>query len=1292
MALLSGFDELDSATDTFSAWLNKTNELILLTRGDTVSGQTSFMTANSLPGGSMTYGNSTLFGQFAANAMVVFNNGGDSANTLDDVAYGGLRGGIWNPASNTITGDWLYVVSNTEFTTETVEVYVNSSYGLIVENFIEARHDVLFVGNTGANTDAQLHWQDNNNTLNWNEEVRAIFGGNTGTDALSVYGGTDQYEMFYLDGRMYTNTDIQDIRSSANLNVITDVLEIRSETGGELYLTANVNNGVELYWDNSLKLSTNTHGIVVHGDSIVRDNVVVFDNNKILMGGAYPYNGGEDIATYNFQIYTDGTDGIIVSGDKDLNIFVHEGFNLTNEPGTVNFMTANADGSSEVVLYNNGTARLETTGTQAGEVPGVEIFGEANTTTLRVRGDANFDGFGGLNSNNVHWDASANTWNYRDNTNITLGDQDDWVMYYNGTRAYSNVDNQDIRARTDMNVITNTFELKSETGSELYMSANVADNSTVRLYYEGVERLQTNTHGVEVTGQLVANGGIVVYNNQSIEMGGADYANAHNFTIVTDGTDTTITETSNDLFVRVQDNFRVTDDTGATSAIVANTSGEVTLYHNGVATLETTGNETGEVQGIEVFGQSNTTTLRVRTDVNFDGSTGLNSNNISWDASANTLYMRDNSPIIIGDGNDLTIKHDGSNTYITEANTGNLLIEATDLILRATDSSRYLEGIDGSHVIIYSPDNTPALLANNNQVHITDLANTNTLRVRNTSLFENDISIEGSNSTNTLTWDKSANTLNLDDNNFITFGTSGEFSIHHNASGDTILQHATASPIYLQADDVLIQSNDGNTDYIRSGTGSTYSGVILYSNNIQRFETTLIGVNIEGQANTDTLRVQSTALMENDVFFDGTSADQLHWDASQNELHFKDSVEAIFGTDDDLIVVHTGSAARIDNITGNLRLRSNDLRLGSITGDEAYATATLNGAIVLYHNNVHKLTTTSTGVTANGLLTSDSLDVNGNADLGASASDTVSIIGSVDTHIIPTGTRDLGNSANSWSKLWVVDADIQTLQVDLNATINGEVTANNFVGDGAQLTDLHATEITTGTLSDARLPDTITSDITGTAAQANDILIQTSTNNADFRIPWVDTSGTYRNVYTDNNFVYNPSTDTATVPNLIVTTTVSLPADIAFSNTTSFENINVSNTANILNLEVTSLEANGVAFTGTGGDVTTTSATTIDSFPIGQTQGYKYFVHGETSNVAHPEAGYAVEINVIVTDESPPNIYYTRYGEVENAMSDVDIVPSLAANNTHIDLKATCGSASVANTHVFKVLKIETRT
>jgi len=1958
MALLSGFDELNSANATFSDWLTKTNELILLMRGaNTAPSITSVMTANSLPGGSMTFGNATLFGQFTANTMVVLNDGendGSDDNVFANGNFGGLRGGVWNNASNTITADTLYIVSNTTYTDESVEVYVDSTYGLIVEQNIEARHDVLFVGNGGSNTNPKMHWEDADNILSFNNNVRAVFGKNAGSE---VVGGTGQAEFLFVDAdnRMYVNTENMNIRANTDVNFITDNFELKSDIGSELYISADVadNSTVKLYYEGNERLATNTHGIVVTGDAIVQDDLVMFDGGRIMMGNTYPYDGTQDIASYNFQIYTDGTDGIIVSGDKDLNIFVHEGFNLTNEPGTINFITANNDGSSEVVLYNNGTARLETTGAQAGEVPGVEIFGEANTTTLRVRQDANFDN-DTLNSNSVHWDATNEVWNYRDSVKATFGDSDDWEMFYTAAgRAYSNTDNQDIRARTDLNVISNIVEMKSETGGELYISADVADNSTVKLYYEGNVRLSTNTHGIEVDGDVVVKDNTVIFDNNKLLMGGtypytggeaiADY----NFQIYTDGTDGIIVSGDKDLNIFVHEGFNLTNEPGTVSFITANNDGssEVVLYNNGTARLETTGSQVGEVPGVEIHGEANTDTLRVEGDVRFDGSTDgitttLNANNIEWTSLSNTMNFDDNTYLEFGTSGDFKIHHDGSHTYmqdtagvgnvyldtntfivrnaagnenliraiqddgvtlyfnnsqrldttnlgvdiegeantdtlrvqanatfesdaispneaalewnsasrvldwndnararfgngvdlqiwhssadnssyiaesgagnlnisgtninieaqdgsnyitavddgsvsiffagdgvsdngniarltttdigvdiegeantdtlrvqgdvaiedgtgtvevtwdasnsrmnfvdearlrfgdsadlqiwhsgtaswIADSGTGNLFIEGTNLVLRATDDTRYLVGTDGTGVEIYSPDDSVALTANNNQIHITDLANTNTLRVRGTSLFENDISIEGSDSNEALDWDKSANTLNFNDDNYATFGTSSDLQLYHDGTnsfikeqgtgqlnidgsvvairdvsdgttiakftdgagadisyngtvrmstddggitvtGNTVadgfvagdnekLQLGNAQDLELYHDasdsridnktgnlvirnasndaDVIIQTDDGSGSqavYFQAD-GSTGS-VKLFHYGATKLTTTSIGVDLEGQANTDTLRVQSTSdfegsiniqgsndtdtltwtkssntlnfddnnfatfgndsdlsiyhdgdhsfisdtgtgalrVLSNDIIFkdsantetmarfvqngavtlyfdnsqkfittntgatltgtliadgvtvgdneiiqlgttmqlynDGstsyinetgsgsltvqannliledtggddfvtgvaggtvrlyyagaykletdlagvnvngsldvssaltvggvtslendidiqgsTGADTLTWDKSANTLNFDDNNFATFGTGADMSLYHNGTNSFIENTTGELFVKADGLTLRSTTNED-YLTADLDGGVTLYFNNSEKLATTNTGATLTGTLIADGVTVgddeiiqlgttmqlyndgansyitesgsgnfnlqansvalentdggnyftgvangaaimyhagtarvsttssgasitgalgvttnltvtgstslNGTVDLGNAASDNIDFNGRVRTSIVPNAnnTRDLGSSTLVWNDIYsggAFSGNNGTFTGDLtvsgNTAITGNTSASHFIGNGSQLTDLNGTAITTGTVDAARIDAELTSNTSGTAATATQPAVTDSSTDTDFRVTFASNTGQFRDLYADSTFLYNPADNALYVDNLIVNTEITLPDNIT-AQTVSAVDFSVSNTATILNLEVTSLEANGVAFTGTGGDVTTTASTMIDSFPIEQTRGYKYFVHGEVTN--DDTKGYAVEINVITTDTgADTKIFYTRYGEVENGMGTVEVVPELASNNTHIDLMATCPAATASAIHRFNVLKIETR-
>ena len=62
---------------------------------------------------------------------------------------------------------------------------------------------------------------------------------------------------------------------------------------------------------------------------------------------------------------------------------------------------------------------------------------------------------------------------------------------------------------------------------------------------------------------------------------------------------------------------------------------------------------------------------------------------------------------------------------------------------------------------------------------------------------------------------------------------------------------------------------------------------------------------------------------------------------------------------------------------------------------------------------------------------------------------------------------------------------LQFLRSDEDDTMTGTLTATGFSGDGSALTDLNASNISSGTIGDAYLPDTISSDITGSAAEAD---------------------------------------------------------------------------------------------------------------------------------------------------------------------------------------------------------------
>ena len=77
--------------------------------------------------------------------------------------------------------------------------------------------------------------------------------------------------------------------------------------------------------------------------------------------------------------------------------------------------------------------------------------------------------------------------------------------------------------------------------------------------------------------------------------------------------------------------------------------------------------------------------------------TGNVTGNVTGDVTG-ALSAGDNVKAQFGDGNDLQIYHDGSNSYIKDAGTGNLIIDATDLRLRSNSGEVFLKATENDAV------------------------------------------------------------------------------------------------------------------------------------------------------------------------------------------------------------------------------------------------------------------------------------------------------------------------------------------------------------------------------------------------------------------------------------------------------------------------------------------------------------------------------------------------------------------------------------------------------------------
>ena len=134
-----------------------------------------------------------------------------------------------------------------------------------------------------------------------------------------------------------------------------------------------------------------------------------------------------------------------------------------------------------------------------------------------------------------------------------------------------------------------------------------------------------------------------------------------------------------------------------------------------------------------------------------------------------------------------------------------------------------------------------------------------------------------------------------------------------------------------------------------------------------------------------------------------------------------DNVKATYGASADLKIYHDGSNSYVyENGTGDLRLRSNGASVSiQSDGGENLIVGTKDGEAKLYHNNLEKLATTSTGVTVTGTVAATSFTGDGGSLTGIDA--------------LPTQTGNAGKylttdaSTASWA----------TLDTDANTTTKG---------------------------------------------------------------------------------------------------------------------------------------------------------------------------------------------------------------------------------------------------------------
>jgi len=276
--------------------------------------------------------------------------------------------------------------------------------------------------------------------------------------------------------------------------------------------------------------------------------------------------------------------------------------------------------------------------------------------------------------------------------------------------------------------------------------------------------------------------------------------------------------------------------------------------------------------------------------------------------------------------------HDGDVTFTGAS--ANIVFDKSDNALEFADNAKATFGADADLEIFH--DGSQSIIKDNGtgQLRISGentVAITNAAATENYARFIKDGAAELYHN-NVKRCETSADGLNLPDNSKLQLGDSQDLQLYHD-SNNSVLDSNTGDFYILSAGAFIFQTNN-NENAIKCVSNG---GVELYFDNNKKLETISSGVKLTGNITGD------------------------------------DNHGLLLGTSSDFRIRHTGSHSEItDEGTGDLRLGSNRVVIGSPSFDETSARFIDDGAVELYHNNVLKAETTSSGLTVTGTVTETS--------------------------------------------------------------------------------------------------------------------------------------------------------------------------------------------------------------------------------------------------------------------------------------------------------------------------------
>ena len=541
------------------------------------------------------------------------------------------------------------------------------------------------------------------------------------------------------------------------------------------------------------------------------------------------------------------------------------------------------------------------------------------------------------------------------NQKLRFGTSNVFEIFHNGN------DSQIHNASGDLVIRANSFKIRNQSESEKLLDAFA--NGAVELYYDNSKKFETDSNGVTVTGQLRftddnsiivrptssslafntggserlrinSSGHVKLPDTKQLQFGGALNSGDGDLQIYHDGTDSVLLNNTGKLRHRADVHIFKNNANNETLAKF-NANGAVELYHDNSKKFDTTS-----------YGVSLTGTLC---------------------ASGNIKTCTDTGIIAAGASDDLQIYHDGSDSYIKDAGTGQLLILTNEFRLQnAAGNEQQIAANENGAVELYH-DGTKRLETTANGVEIAN------------ALFVGEKIDMPDHTSGT--------------NGMILLGTGDDLFMYHDGTNSHLrnntgtfniratnfrLTDAAIQHVYLKTND------SGNND------------VQLYYDNSKKFETTSAGVSVTGTIeSTNHIQITHTSpslyltdsndnpdyVLRNNggqfIIRDDTSGvtrlavnTDGHVDITGN-LDLPDNTSGNaslrLGNSQDFFMNHNGTDSFIINNTGDLYIRdlNGDVHIQGKDNEEGIIVKA-DAEVELYYNNGLKFETTSTGVAITG--------------------------------------------------------------------------------------------------------------------------------------------------------------------------------------------------------------------------------------------------------------------------------------------------------------------------------------